>query len=252
MKACEQRPTISSGLRGNQTPYPLNEHRWERICYAPEQVGQRYGSMEILSPDRAYKEGGTHAHVLTTCLKCDARQWVNLSNLRKRRRDGCQSCPSTVSELASLTRRFADCKARCDDPQNANYGGRGIRFLFDSPFQAAVWMRDNHGMNLDLDIDRVDNEGNYEPGNIRWSTRSQNNRNNRRTVLLEWDPQYWPYGEGRVRQLISEGLSREDILEHANRVVDSRGPWWKTVERRLQSMTYSMPENVIVSQRLES
>ncbi len=76
-------------------------------------------------------------------------------------------------------RAFRDAKQRCDNPNHARYadwGGRGIRFLFVSfeQFFAELGPRPP-GMTLD----RINNDGNYEPANVKWSTRSEQSRNQR-------------------------------------------------------------------------
>jgi len=72
-------------------------------------------------------------------------------------------------------------KQRCTNPNNhkwADYGGRGIKFLFTSfeQFFAELGPRPE-GMTLD----RKNNDGNYEPGNVRWATKEEQNRNRRRS-----------------------------------------------------------------------
>jgi hypothetical protein len=63
---------------------------------------------------------------------------------------------------------------RCENPRNPNfarYGGRGIRMCtewrhsFDA-FFAHVGARPSRSHSLD----RIDNDGHYEPGNVRWAT----------------------------------------------------------------------------------
>lgn len=74
---------------------------------------------------------------------------------------------------------------RCSNPRShdwKNYGGRGIsvcerwRRSFEH-FLLDVGSRPSP----DLSIDRINNDGNYEPGNVRWTTRSIQNRNKRST-----------------------------------------------------------------------
>ena len=77
-------------------------------------------------------------------------------------------------------RAYIDAKSRCNNPNSRRYythGGRGIKFLFNSfdEFFAAVGHRPD-GMTLD----RIDNDGHYEAGNLRWATPSQQVSNRRR------------------------------------------------------------------------
>ena len=61
------------------------------------------------------------------------------------------------------------------------YGGRGIRvcreWLEDHDSFLAYIMTLDGWDNPDLEIDRIDNDGNYEPGNVRCVTRSENEQN---------------------------------------------------------------------------
>ncbi len=84
-------------------------------------------------------------------------------------------------------RAWINMKRRClnpDLPEYKNYGGRGI-VVCDS------WINDFNNFLKDLgkkpfesaQIDRIDNNGNYEPQNCRWVTPSENNRNKRTNVI---------------------------------------------------------------------
>lgn len=76
---------------------------------------------------------------------------------------------------------FTSMKQRCINPNNKNYnryGGRGIKIHFKSVdefihYIMGVLKIDPRG----LTIDRIDNNGNYEPGNIRFITQSENSKN---------------------------------------------------------------------------
>lgn len=67
-----------------------------------------------------------------------------------------------------------------------DYGGRGIKVCreWDESFEAfREWALAN-GYGDDLSIDRINNNGNYEPGNCRWATRKQQHRNKRNNVIV--------------------------------------------------------------------
>lgn len=75
--------------------------------------------------------------------------------------------------------------SRCENPKETsfvNYGGRGIRICDRwrsdyTAFFADMGPRPSAGHS----IDRINNEGHYEPGNCRWATRVQQNNNTRRS-----------------------------------------------------------------------
>lgn len=79
-------------------------------------------------------------------------------------------------------------KRRCEDPNCDRYprwGGRGIKVCpawhdFSVFFGWAI----EAGYAPGLSIDRIDNDGDYRPGNCRWATRSEQsaNRRNRREI----------------------------------------------------------------------
>jgi hypothetical protein len=80
---------------------------------------------------------------------------------------------------------FYNAKDRCINPQNNHYhlyGARGIQFCFDSfeEFFAEVGKKPTPKHSLD----RINNNGNYEKGNIRWATIDQQVNNRRNTKLI--------------------------------------------------------------------
>ena len=80
-----------------------------------------------------------------------------------------------------LRHTFSRMTRRCTNPDHWNYGrygGRGIRVCFQSSSEFV-----NYVINIlridprGLQIDRIDNNGNYEPGNIRFVTNKENCQN---------------------------------------------------------------------------
>ena len=113
-------------------------------------------------------------------------------------------------------RAWQTMRLRCNNPDNAAYpayGGRGIkvcdRWADDvSAFVADMGLRPSP----DHQIDRKDNDGDYEPGNCRWATRSTNCRNRRTNRLITFR------GEQRTLSDWCErlGLPKDTVAKRLN------------------------------------
>ena len=83
-------------------------------------------------------------------------------------------------------------KSRCYNKNNkdyADYGGRGITIYpeWRNSFIAFYNWAMSNGYNEPLEIDRIDNSGNYEPSNCRWVTRKEQNNNTRHNHLITFN-----------------------------------------------------------------
>lgn len=78
---------------------------------------------------------------------------------------------------------------RCTNPKHSSYylyGGRGIEICEEwrNNFLEFYNWSTNHGYKIGLQIDRINNNGNYCPRNCRWVTCAQNARNKRNNVFV--------------------------------------------------------------------
>lgn len=169
------------------------------------QVGDKFGR---LSPVGVPFMLGEHQHVVCQC-ECGNHVVSHVGGLKSGK---SRSCGCLQRQLASErlrthgetgTRLFniwSTMKARCSWSGHIGfsyYGGRGIRVCEEWQRYETFrnWALAN-GYRDDLTIDRVDNDGNYEPSNCRWSSPSEqcNNRSNNRSLtafgktknLIQW------------------------------------------------------------------
>src|SRR4051794_19353442 len=98
-------------------------------------------------------------------------------------------------------------KQRCYNPNNKafkNYGRRGIKLhlpwhdatTFITEVLAEIGPRPISG---EWTLDRIDNNGDYAPGNLRWATRAQQSLNNRTTAKITVDGERLSLYQGLVK-----------------------------------------------------
>ena len=151
--------------------------------------GDRFGKLIVL-----YKTGKTKdRHAVYRC-KCDCGSELDVisTNLKSgnTRSCGCIKIEqlrrrSTKHGLHTvpLYTRWKGMRQRCNNPKNNSYdvyGGRGISVCkeWDS-FSAFYEWAMSHGYSPDLELDRIDTNGNYCPENCRFVTSLENNHNRR-------------------------------------------------------------------------
>lgn len=161
-------------------------------------TGKRFGRQIALRPCGKNKYG----NVLWLC-KCDCgNQHIVASG--KLVQGKSKSCGCYALEIRSKSlekhgitsggkpRTFViwnGMKARCLNPKSTsypNYGGRGIRICDQwLNFENFHYWAISNGYRDDLEIDRIDNDGNYCPENCRWVTKEFNMSHQRKTRNIE-------------------------------------------------------------------
>lgn len=146
----------------------------------------------------------------------------------------CGCMPRTRPALSVSTleqepgyRAWVSMRRRCNSPTDRaypRYGGKGIRVCLRwddfRTFQADIGPRPSPKHS----IDRIDNEGDYEPSNCRWATPKEQSRNTRQNIAVV-------RSDGVLFRSISEvtektGLTYYDVRRAIDEGIERGGFFW--------------------------
>jgi hypothetical protein len=118
-----------------------------------------------------------------------------------------------------LYNRYCAMKARCYNPNVESftrYGGRGIKVCEEwrTSFVAFREWSFANGWDSALTLDRINNDGDYEPSNCRWTDRKEQANNTRRNIFVMLRGESVPFVEACERIGWSSSGVRKRIYRH--------------------------------------
>jgi hypothetical protein len=170
-------------------------------------TGQTFGRLQALE---RVQNRGTSTMWLCLCL-CGKQTVVAAGDLRNWHITSC-GCSRKTADGLSHTREYKSWSSMIDRCRNNKrddfhiYGGRGIYVYqpwvesFDA-FMSHVGKRP-----IATTLDRIDVNGNYVPGNVRWASARTQSRNRRSNIFDELDV-------AAIRALARDGVRQTKIAE---------------------------------------
>ena len=157
-------------------------------------TNQVFGRLTVI--ERDYSKNNTSWKCI---CECGNKTSTRASALKKGKTKSCGCLNKELSDARKykhgLNRTkdhvsWCHIKQRCYNKNNKAYkyyGGRGIKLYeewIDNPKSFIDYIKslENYGVDK-LSLDRIDNNGNYEPGNLRWATKKEQARNKRNTTI---------------------------------------------------------------------
>lgn len=157
-------------------------------------TGQKFGRLTVL------RRAPNRARITRWVCECECGATTNSAASSLRNGDatscGCRQREVVaarnhkhgLTKTAPLYKTWLSMRGRCNNPNSrcySRYGGRGITVCarWDS-FE--TFLHDMGPRPTGCSLDRIDVNGNYEPGNCRWATSKQQFRNLRKTLYVTY------------------------------------------------------------------
>lgn len=162
--------------------------------------GQRFGMLTVVDVYRVEAASGAYYRCICDC-DCGGRSDSRASELTRKSRPPIRSCGclGRGRHAAERARKHGGCSRSFRSPEHTawvsmktrcatssgrtfrNYGARGIRVCDAWAADFEVFLRDmGPRPSAKHSLDRIANDGNYEPGNCRWATASEQIYNQRK------------------------------------------------------------------------
>jgi len=151
-----------------------------------DETGKRFGQLTVIR--RAENDNAGKARWLCQC-DCGNKCTVSGHNLRLRPNITCGCYRRRQSGLSDTAEYHSwhSMIGRCNNPKSIsfhNYGERGISVCHEW-YEFKTFLSDMGEMpRKGYSLDRIDNNGNYEPSNCRWATRQEQDCNKRTNRYL--------------------------------------------------------------------
>jgi hypothetical protein len=155
------------------------------LNYVENLIGKQFGSTKVLEKIKDSQRNEWFYKCI--CITCNTIKNIPGYRLKNGQSNKCPKCRVKTHGMSytSTFKIWSGILARCLNPKIKcwkYYGGRGIkvckRWLSFENFLEDMGIRPQK-----LTIDRIDNDGNYEPGNCRWVTTKENNSNRVRKFI---------------------------------------------------------------------